>query len=103
MSEKINWSYDKRGNYWCGSRLMPDGVCNFIYTIFPVENGYTVEAMNNAYGAERIAVIKKDHKSSSPSVFKDLHKLMRAIEKRTIYWKYTGFCSCIGKVTKEEY
>ena len=103
MSEKINWSYDRRGNYWCGSRLMPDGVCNFIYTIFPVDNGYTAEAMNNAYGAERIAVIEKDHKSSSPSVFKDLNKLMTAIEKRTIYWKYTGFCNCIGKITKEEY
>jgi hypothetical protein len=101
--EKISWSYDKRGNYWCGHRLMPDGVCNFIYCIYPEGEGYTADAMNNAYGAERIAVSRKDHKSNRPSVFKDLHKLMKAIENNTIYWKYTGFCNCIGEVTREEY
>ena len=102
--ENINWSYCESGNYWCGSRLMPDGVCNFIYTIIPMmSGGYTAEAMNNAYGAERIAVSRKDHKSNKPSVFKDLNKLMRAIENKTVYWKYTGFCNCVSKVTKEEY
>ena len=101
--KKINWSYCESGNYWCGSRLMPDGVCNFIYTIFPVDGGFTAEAMNNAYGAERIAVTRRDHESTKPSVFKDVNKLMNAIENNSVYWKYTAFCNCIGKVTKEEY
>lgn len=91
------------GHYWIATRPYHDGVCNFIYFIYESEKGYWAEATNNAYGAERVAVIKKDHNSSRPSIFKDLNKLMRAIERRTVYWKYTGFCNCIGKITKEEY
>ena len=101
----MKWDYDKRGNYWCASRLMPDGVCNFIYCIVPTEDGkgYTADAMNNAYGAERIAVKSKNRKTFKPSVFSDLHKLMSDIEKGRQLWMYTGFCNCVGKVTREEY
>jgi hypothetical protein len=100
----MNWTYDKKG-YWCASRLMPDGVCNFIYCIYPTDDGkgYTANAMNNAYGAERIAVKSKDRKTFKPSVFSDLHKLMRDIENGRQLWMYTGYCNCIGKVTREEY
>lgn len=97
----MKWDYDKRGNYWCASRPYHDGVCDFIYTIFPVENGYIAEACNNAYGAERVAV--RNVNSKKQCVFKSLKKLMKDIEDENIFWLYTGYCNCVGKVTKEEY
>lgn len=102
--QKLTWDYDKKG-YWCASRLMPDGVCNYIYCIVPTEDGsgYTADAMNNAYGAERVAVSRKDKKKMQPSVFKNLKQLMRRIENGTQLWMYTGYCNCIGKITTEEY
>ena len=96
---KISWDYDKRGNYWCGDR--GDGCCSFIYTIFPVEDGYIAEACNNAFGAERVAV--RNVNSKKQSVFKNREKLMKDIEDGKIFWLYTGYCNCVGKVTKEEY
>ena len=100
----MKWEYCESGNYWCASRLMPDGVCNYIYCIYPeMGGGYTADAMNNAYGAERVAVKSKRKKSMKPSVFYDLSKLMRGIEDGKQLWLYTGYCNCIGKVTKEEY
>lgn len=100
----MEWVYNESGNYWCASRPMQDGVCNFIYTISPmIGGGYIAEAMNNAYGAERVAVKSKRKSSIKPSVFHDLNKLMNDIEEGKILWLYTGFCNCVGKVTKEEY
>lgn len=98
---KISWDYDKRGNYWCGDRNYGDGCCSFIYTIFPVEDGYIAEACNNAFGAERVAV--RNVNSKKQSVFKNREKLMKDIEDGKIFWLYTGYCNCVGKVTKEEY
>ena len=101
--DKIRWDYDKRGNYWCGDRDYGDGCCSFIYYVYPEKDGYIVEACNNAYGAERVAVKSKRKLSAKPSVFHDLEKLMKDIEERKILWLYTGFCNCVGEVTKEEY
>lgn len=95
------WGYCKSGNYWCASRDYGDGCCSFIYTIFPVKNGYVAEACNNAFGAERVAVRNK--KCTKESVFTNLEKLMKDIENGKIFWLYTGFCNCVGKVTKKEY
>lgn len=95
------WEYCKRGNYWCADRDYGDGCCSFIYTIFPTKNGYVAEACNNAYGAERVAVRNKN--CTKESVFTNLEKLMKDIENGKIFWLYTGFCNCVGKVTKEEY
>lgn len=97
----MEWEYSERGNYWCADRDYGDGCCSFIYTIFPVKNGYIAEASNNAYGAERVAVKNKNCKKES--VFKDLEKLKKDIEDRKILWLYTGYCGCVGKVTREEY
>lgn len=97
----MEWDYDKRGNYWSASRDYGDGCCSFIYTIFPVENGYIADACNNVYGAERVAV--KNENSKKQSVFKNLEKLMKDIEDGKTLWLYTGFCNCVGRITKEEY
>lgn len=32
----MQWEYSDSGNCWIASRPMWDGVCNFIYTIFPM-------------------------------------------------------------------
>ena len=95
----MEWTYSN--GYWCASRPMPDGVCQFIYCIHPVNGGYTADAMNNAYGAERVAV--EDIYCTEESVFENLEELMKDIENGNIYWLYTGFCDCVGEVTKEEY
>ena len=100
-TKKINWDYDERGNYWCGDRAYIDGVFSFIYTIYPVNNGYIAEACNNAYGAERIAV--KNTNCKKHSVFKSREKLMKDIEDGNVLWLYTGYCNCEGEITKEEY
>lgn len=97
----MKWDYDRRGNYWCASRDYGDGCCNFIYAIFKTQEGYTAEACNNAFGAERVAV--KDQTCTKESVFKDRKKLMKAIEDHEVLWLYTGFCNCVGKITTEEY
>ena len=98
----MNWEYDQSANCWCASRLMPDGVCNFCYIIFPMMGGgYVAEACNNAYGARRVAV--ENPSCTEQSRFYDLTNLMQMIENRDIYWLYTSHCNCIGKVTKEEY
>ena len=102
MKEKLKWDYDHKG-YWCASRDFGDGCCNFIYCIVPTDGGYIADACNNAYGAERIAVSSYAHKTNKPSVFKDLDKLMADIESGKQLWKYTGFCNCVGKITREEY
>lgn len=95
----MEWTYSN--GYWCASRLMPDGVCQFIYSIFPVDGGYTADACNTAYGAERVAV--EDIYCTEESVFENLEELMKDIENGNIYWLYTGFCNCVCEVTKEEY
>lgn len=100
-NSKIRWSYDERGKYWCGDRDYGDGCCSFIYTIFQVEGGYVAEACNNAYGAERVAVWNE--RCTEQSVFKNLEKLMKGIEQGIVFWLYTGYCNCVGKVTREEY
>ena len=97
----IRWDYDKRGKYWCGDRDYGDGVSSFIYIVRPVKNGYVAEATNNAFGAERVAV--RNRYCANKSVFKNREKLMRDIENGKTYWLYTGFCNCVGKITKEEY
>ena len=98
----MEWTYSKRSMYWCASRKMPDGVCQFVYTIHPDDRGgYVAYAMNNAYGAERVAV--KSYSCTKQSVFEDLEKLMADIANGNTLWLYTGFCNCVGKVTKEEY
>ena len=98
----MEWEYSESCNCWCASRLMPDGVCNFIYIIHPMMGGgYTAEASNNGYGACRVAV--EDSSCTEPSIFYDLNDLMQRIEDRTIYWLYTSHCNCAGKVTTEEY
>lgn len=97
----MEWDYSNSGNYWCADRDYGDGCCSFIYTIFPVKNGYVAEACNNAFGAERVAVRNKNCKKES--VFKSREKLMKDIEEGKTLWLYTGYCSCIGKVTREEY
>lgn len=97
----MEWDYSKRGNYWCVARDYGDGCCSFIYTIFKTKDGYTAEACNNAFGAERVAVRNKN--CTKASVFKDRKKLMKAIEEGKAFWLYTGFCNCVGKITKEEY
>lgn len=98
----MQWDYDKRGNYWCASRKMPDGICQFVYTIYPDDRGgYVAYANNTAYGAERVAV--KNYTCTKASVFKDLEKLMADIENGNTLWLYTGFCNCVGTITKEEY
>lgn len=97
----MKWDYDKRGKYWCAARDYGDGCCSFIYIIFQIKNGYIAEASNNAYGAERVAV--RNSNSKKQSVFKSLEKLMNDIENGKTYWLYTGYCNCVGKVTKEEY
>lgn len=97
----MKWDYYKRGNYWCASRDYGDGCCSFIYRIYPTKNGYTADACNNAYGAERVAV--RNRNCTKESVFKNLKKLMEDIENGKIFWLYTGLCNCVGKITKEEY
>ena len=98
----MEWTYIKRSKYWCASRKMPDGVCQFVYTIHPDDRGgYIAYAMNTAYGAERVAV--KSYNCTKQSVFEDLEKLMADIANGNTLWLYTGFCNCVGKVTKEEY
>lgn len=97
----MKWDYNKRGKYWCADRDYGDGHCSFIYTIFPVKGGYVAEACNNAFGAERVAV--KNENCTTESVFKNRKKLMADIENGNTFWLYTGFCNCVGKVTKEEY
>lgn len=98
----MEWTYDERGNYWCASRDYGDGRCSFIYTIVPMMGGgYVAEACNNAYGAERVAV--KSKRCVKRSVFHDLAKLMKNIENGNTLWLYTGYCNCIGRITKEEY
>ena len=97
------WKYNESGDYWIASKPMCEGSnCDFIYTIYPMMGGgYTAEAMNNGYGARRVAVDNIDCKDAS--VFHDLKDLIDQIENRNIYWLYTGACNCIGKITKEEY
>lgn len=97
----MKWTYDKRGNYWCASRPFGDGFHSFIYTICPVENGYTAEACNNAYGASRVAV--RNTNCTKESIFTNLEKLKTDIENGKVFWLYTGCCNCIGEITKEEY
>ena len=98
---KIRW--EKHSNYWFGYRDYGDGYSFYLYYIFPVENGYIVEACNNTYGADRVAV--KNKRCVKASVFKDLEKLMRDIENGNTLWLYTGHCSIVvkGMITKEEY
>jgi len=98
----MKWVYSESGNYWCASRKMPDGVCNFIYTIHPMMGGgYVAYACNNAYGAERVAV--RNRYCTKESVFSNLEKLMKDIENGNTFWLYVGYCNCVGMVTKEEY
>ena len=97
----MKWNYNKKGNYWCASRDYDGGSGSFIYTIFATENGYTAEACNNVYGAERVAV--RNTHCTKASVFSNLEKLKTNIENENIFWLYTGFCNCIGKITKEEF
>ena len=98
----LKWEYSESANCWTASRLMPDGVCNFVYKIFPMMGGgYIAEASNNAYGACRVAV--ENASCTEYSIFDDINDLMTRIENRSIYWLYTSHCNCIGKVTKEEY
>lgn len=98
--EPLKWEHVVKDNYYIASRDFGDGCHDFIYHIFPVEGGYVAEACNNAYGAERVAV--EDEYCEKQSVFKNLRKLMQDIENRNAYWLYTGFCNCVGEVTKEE-
>lgn len=97
------WEYDKNG-YWISDKPYGDGVSDFIYTIYGNEtDGYTAEACNNAYGAERVAVKNKNCKN--PSKFKSLSNLKKRIENGTQLWLYTGYCSdnILGEVTTKEY
>ena len=97
----MKWEYCENGNYWIASRPMQDGVCDFIYTIFPMlGGGYVAEASNNAYGACRVAV--KNKNCVKESVFNDLVELMKDIENGNTLWLYTSHCNCIGEITKEE-
>lgn len=98
---KIRW--EKHSSYWRGDRDYGDGYSFYLYYIFPVENGYIVEACNNIYGADRVAV--KNKRCVKGSVFKGLEKLMGDIENGNILWLYTGRCSIWqkGKITKKEY
>lgn len=97
----MKWEYSESGNCWIASRPMQDGVCNFIYTIFPMMGGgYVAEARNTGYGACRVAV--KNENCIKESVFNDFTKLMTDIENGNILWLYTSHCNCIGKITKEE-
>lgn len=98
---QLEWIYDKRGNYWCASKDYGDGCCSFIYCIHQVAGGYVADASNNAYGACRVAV-KNEH-CKKESVFKDLERLMTDIANGDMLWLYVSHCSCIGKITKEEY
>lgn len=98
----MEWKYNKSGNYWCASKPMQDGVCDFIYTIYPMMGGgYIAEANNNAYGACRVAV--RNRYCTKQSVFSDLEKLMEDIESGNTYWLYQSHCNCVGTITKEEY
>ena len=45
----------------------------------------------------------RNRNCTKESVFKDRKKLMKAIEEGKAFWLYTGFCNCVGKITKEEY
>lgn len=97
----MEWKYSESGDYWIASRPMPDGVCRFIYTIYPmISGGYIAEASNTGYGACRVAVRNKN--CIKESVFNDLAKLMKNIENRNTLWLYTSHCNCIGEITKEE-
>lgn len=98
----MEWEYSKDG-YWFASRPM-DEMFDFIYCIYGnEEKGYTAEANNNAYGAERVAVRNKNCKN--PSKFKSLNNLKKRIENGTQLWLYTGYCSdnILNEVTTKEY
>lgn len=97
----MKWKYDKNG-YWIASRPYGDRCCDFIHTIYGDEKeGYTAEACNNAYGAERVAV--KNKLCDRESTFFSLDKLKERIENGTQLWLYTGYCNCVGEITTEEY
>lgn len=102
--EKIDWESYYEG--FIGSRLMPDGICNFIYHIYKNEDGtYSVTADNNAYGAERVAVKSRNCKNKYGSKYKEseLKALMKDIENGKCLWLYVSHCSIVGKVTTKEY
>jgi hypothetical protein len=101
QSGKLEWTYNKLGNYWCASRDYGDDCCSFIYCIHRVNGGYIADASNNAYGACRVAV--KNERCKKESIFNDLEKLMMDIANGDMLWLYVSHCSCIGKITKEEY
>lgn len=98
----MKWEYSESGNYWIASRPMEEGSnCDFIYTIYPVMGGgYVAEAINNGYGAYRVAVRNKY--CETQSVFDDLEILMRAIENKIVWWLYISHCNCVGEVAMEE-
>lgn len=98
----MTWEHSKDG-YWIASRPYDKiGICDFIYTIYGNEkDGYTAEACNNAYGAERVAVENKW--CDKESVFYSLDELKERIENGTQLWLYTGYCNCVGEITTKEY
>lgn len=120
--EKMIWEFCEKYSQptWIASRLMPDGVFNFIYTIIEVNQGkYIATACNNAYGANRIAVKSQSSKKVSDfgehdgdfefcvnldgDIFTNLKQLKESIEDGTCLWLYTWYCNCEGEVTTEEY
>ena len=102
--EKIDWEPYYDG--FIGSRLMPDGVCNFIYEIYKDDDGnYRAEASNNAYGAIRVAVKSRNCKNVHGSKYKEneVKDLMKNIENSKCLWLYVSHCNVVGKVTTMEY
>lgn len=102
--EKIDWEPYYEG--FIGSRLMPDGVCNFIYHIYKDDDGnFRADATNNAYGAKRVAVKSRNCKNIYGSKYKEseVKNLMNNIENGKCLWLYISHCNVVGKVTTMEY
>lgn len=106
--EKIKKLTDENEG-WITSRLMNDGCCNIIYEVIGnKKDGYYGFASNNAYGFERVAVVRKGIKARNfgylfngyGSKYKNPYKLMSRIERGTQLWLCTGYCNCIGEYTK---
>ena len=98
----MEWEYIKNNNCWMASRPYGDNCSEFVYTIYGNNTiGYTAEAYNTAYGADRVAV--ENIWCEKESLFYSLDELKERIENGTQLWLYTGYCNCIGEVTTKEY
>ena len=91
---------DPKEEGFVASRLMEDGVCDYIYDIYGNEkDGYWATRCNNGWGEECVAVANTRCKRESR--FKNLEKLKKAIENKRVLWLYVSHCNCVGRISRE--